>query len=75
MSGFRVLFAENNYEPINKPEYLIALMLQTYRAKDRERLIKFLEETGIDYSLLDSILLKYNLKTVFEAFKERYYGK
>jgi hypothetical protein len=59
----------------NKPEYLIALMLQTYRAKDKERLIKFLEETEIDYSLLDSILLKYNLKTVFEAFKERYYGK
>jgi hypothetical protein len=58
-----------------KAEYLIALMLQTYRSKDKERLSKFLQETTIDYPLLDSILLKYNLKTVFEAFKEQYYGR
>ena len=58
-----------------KPEYLIALMLQTYRPKDKERLSKFLQETTIDYPLLDSILLKYNLKTVFETFKEQYYGR
>jgi hypothetical protein len=58
-----------------KPEYLIALMLQTYRSKDKERLSKFLQETTIDYPLLDSILLKYNLKAVFETFKEHYYGR
>ena len=58
-----------------KPEYLIALMLQTYRSKDKERLSKFLQETTIDYPLLDSILLKYNLKSVFETFKEQYYGR
>ncbi|MDD5672837.1 MAG: hypothetical protein PHC61_01620 [Chitinivibrionales bacterium] len=58
-----------------KPEYLITLMLQTYRSKDKERLSKFLQETTIDYPLLDSILLKYNLKKVFETFKEQYYGR
>lgn len=58
-----------------KPEYLIAVMLQTYRSKDKERLNKFLQETAINYPLLDSILLKYNLKTVFETFKEQYYGR
>jgi hypothetical protein len=71
--------AEKNYgntpTRVLKPEYLIALMLQTYRAKDKERLNKFLQETTIDYPLLDSILLKYNLKNVFETFKEQYYGR
>jgi hypothetical protein len=65
----------NTPTQVLKPEYLIALMLQTYRSKDKERLSKFLQETTIDYPLLDSILLKYNLKTVLETFKEQYYGR
>jgi hypothetical protein len=65
----------NTLTRVLKPEYLIALMLQTCRSKDKERLSKFLQETAIDYPLLDSILLKYNLKTVFETFKEQYYGR
>lgn len=65
----------NTLTRVLKPEYLIALMLQTYRSKDKERLSKFLQETTIDYTLLDSILTKYNLKTVFETFKEQYYGR
>jgi hypothetical protein len=57
-----------------KPEYLIALMLQTFRSKDKDRLSKFLQETEIDFSLLDSILNKYGLKQKFEAFKGHYGG-
>lgn len=57
-----------------RPEYLIAIMLQTFRPKDKDRLLKFLQETTIDYALLDSILNKFNLKDSFEAFKGRYYG-
>jgi hypothetical protein len=55
-----------------RPEYLIALMLQTFRPKDKERLCKFLQETAIDYPLLDSILIKYDLKNIFETFKRQY---
>ncbi len=58
-----------------RPEYLIALMLQTFRLKDKERLGRFLQETTIDYPLLDSIFLKYNLKNVFETFKGQYDGR
>ena len=69
--------AEKNYgntpTRVLRPEYLIALMLQTYRSKDKERLSKFLHEATIDYPLLDSILLKYNLKNVFETFKGQNY--
>ncbi len=57
-----------------RPEYLIAIMLQTFRSKDKERLNKFFQETSIDYPLLDSILLKYNLKNAFETFKGQFYG-
>jgi hypothetical protein len=65
----------NTMLKVLRPEYLIALMLQTYRSKDRERLSKFLQETTIDFPVLDSILVKYNLKKVFESFKEQYYGR
>ncbi len=37
-------------------EYLIAVMLQTYRSKDRERLVKVFEEAKIDLKLLKIIL-------------------
>jgi hypothetical protein len=58
-----------------RPEYLMALMLQTSRPKDKERLSRFLQETSVDHALLDSILLKHNLKSVLEAFKGQYYGR
>jgi hypothetical protein len=55
-----------------RPEYLIALMVQTFRPKDKDRLLKFLGETPIDFPLLDSILNKHNLKHVFDGFREQY---
>lgn len=58
-----------------RPEYLIAQMLQTFRPKDKERLGRFLQETALDYQLLNSILIKYNLKNIFENFKGQYYGR
>jgi len=57
-----------------RPEYLVAIMLQTFRPKDKDRLIKILEETSLDYSLLDSILRKYTLASTFANFKGQYYG-
>jgi hypothetical protein len=56
-------------------EYLIAIMLQTYRAKDKERLIKFLDECDISPKSLNSILEKHNLKEKFERFRRKYYGQ
>ena len=56
-------------------EYLMAIMLQTYRPKDRDRLIKFLDESGVSLMYLNSILEKHDLKKKFEHFKREYYGK
>ena len=55
-------------------EYLIAVMLQTYRPKDRERLIKVFEEAKIDMKLLKTILKKYELYDKYLRFKDMYFG-
>ena len=55
-------------------EYLIAVMLQTYRPKDRERLVKVFEEAKIDLKLLKKILKKYGLYDIYIRFKEMYFG-
>ena len=55
-------------------EYLIAIMLQTYRSKDRERLVKVFEEAKIDLKLLKKILMKYGLYDKYVRFKEMYFG-
>jgi len=54
-------------------EYLAAIMIQTYRAKDRERLIKIFEEAEVDLRLLRKILKKYNLNDKYAEFRRRYF--
>ena len=54
-------------------EYLAAIMIQTYRAKDRERLIKIFEEAEVDLRLLRKILKKYNLHDKYAEFRRRYF--
>jgi len=58
---------------IFKPEYLIAIMLQTFRPKDRERIIKLLDEAKIDMKYLMKILHRYGLSEKFERFMRLYY--
>ncbi len=53
-----------------KLEYLIAIMLQTNRPKDRERVIKALNEGKIDRPLLNKILNKFDLNTRLEKIME-----
>lgn len=56
-------------------EYLIAIMLQTYRGKDRERLVTILEDTEFDSKRLRSILKKYGLYDKFKKFRSVHFGK
>lgn len=62
--------SEKKYKGINtkvmKIEYLIAIMIQTYRPKDKERILKALNEAEIDRELLGKILVKFNLKKIFD---------
>lgn len=58
---------------IFKPEYLIAVMVQTFRPKDKERIIKILDEAEINRDYLMKILQKYGLKEKFEHFVRLFY--
>ena len=56
-------------------EYLIAVMLQTYRAKDRERIIKTFEEAKVNLKFLRKLLKKYNLYGKYAKFRGSYFGE
>ncbi|MEW5693308.1 MAG: nucleotidyltransferase [Candidatus Hydrogenedentota bacterium] len=49
------------------PEYLVAIMVQTYRPKDRERIVKFITEAILDKKLLTYILHKHSL---FDTYRK-----
>jgi len=59
---------------IIKPEYLMAIMLDTNRAKDRERLIKFFSQASYSAELFEIVIKKFNLRKKYEEFKSKYYG-
>lgn len=64
------LFDEVTY--ILSAEYLMAIMLQTWRPLDRERLIRFFKEAEYDDNKLKDILSRFNLISQLTKFKERY---
>jgi hypothetical protein len=55
-------------------EYLIAIMLQVNRARDRERIIKVFEDTDVDLKVLRGILKKFNLTGKYDKFRRKYFG-
>jgi uncharacterized protein (UPF0297 family) len=57
-----------------RPEYLIAIMIQTNRSKDRERLLRFMNESEISTEMLDKILIQYNLKPSFDQFRSQHHA-
>lgn len=61
-----VLFDEETY--ILKAEYLMAIMLQTNRLIDRERLSRFLYEYDYDKTLFLDIIQRFNLNNEYQKF-------
>lgn len=54
-------------------EYLMAIMLQTGRAKDKERLLKFFEEAEFSKEKFNEIINKFDLIEKYQFFRKRYY--
>ena len=54
-------------------EYLAAIMLQVYRAKDRERLIKIFEDAEVNEKELFQILDKFKLKDRYKDFRRKFF--
>jgi len=67
------------YESIStfvlKPEYLMAIMLDTNRAKDRERIIKMFDEAEISADLLKTILNAHGLIKAYNNFIKKFHEK
>jgi predicted nucleotidyltransferase len=58
---------------IMKPEYLIAIFLKVFRPKDRDKLIKLLDQAKIDKTFLSDISQRYGLEKKFDEFVKKYY--
>lgn len=66
------LFDESTF--ILSAEYLMAIMLQTGRATDYERLIRFFDEADYDDNKLMNIIEKFGLLDNYNSFKKRING-
>lgn len=55
-------------------EHLIAIGLQTFRPKDRERIVRFLEEAKVDHRRLHDILKKHGLLDKYKKLKDSQIG-
>jgi len=56
-------------------EYIVVIMLQVNRTKDRERLIKIFEDTDVNVKVLKGILKTFNLAGKYEEFRREYLGQ
>jgi hypothetical protein len=54
------------------PEHLVAIMLQTGRAKDYARINRFLESDTLNTKRLNDILSRHNLTSAWNEFKRRF---
>ncbi len=64
----------NSMARVLAPEYLMAIMIQSGRPRDRERLVRFMEEAEYSSELLDRILTEHGLKSAFENIRQRWHG-
>jgi hypothetical protein len=55
-------------------EHLIAIGLQTLRPRDRERIVRFLEEAKVDHRRLHGILKNHGLLDKYKKFKDSQIG-
>ena len=55
-------------------EHLIAIGLQTFRPKDRERIVRFLDEAKVDHRRLHDILKDHGLLDKYKKFKDSRIG-
>jgi hypothetical protein len=55
-----------------RAEHLVAIALQTGRAKDHIRILQFLEQGAVDRSKLQEVLKKFNLADKWAQFERKY---
>ncbi|HEV2398439.1 MAG TPA: hypothetical protein VGS27_15965 [Candidatus Sulfotelmatobacter sp.] len=56
-------------------EHLVAIALNTGRAKDYGRILQFLEQQAVDQKKLNEVLQRHGLAGEWKAFKQRFLGE
>jgi len=54
------------------PEYLAAIALQTGRAKDKARLLQFVEARAFDAELFQGLLARHELAGAWQKFERQF---
>lgn len=72
VSNAKVVDYEEIKTKVVSLEHLLAIMLQTNRPKDRERIFIILDEAKIKQHVLDKILNKYDLMDRWKEIKKEY---
>jgi len=54
-----------------RPEYIVATALRVDRAKDRNRIIQFLDDEAVDIDILCDVLDRHGLTDAWRAFCRR----
>ena len=57
---------------VMRAEHLVAVMLETGRAKDLARIIQFLEEGAVELSALGRVLARHGLAEKWLGFRDRF---
>src|SRR6266536_1474819 len=55
-------------------EHLAAIALQTGRAKDKARLLQFIETAALDLALFQTIIIRHGLQEAWERFEKQFLG-
>jgi hypothetical protein len=63
---------KNTPTRVMRAEHLVAVMLQTGRAKDHARVIQFLEEGAVELSALAEVLARHGLTGRWDEFRRRF---
>ena len=57
---------------VMRAEHLVAIALQTGRAKDHVRILQFLERDAVDQSKLEELLKEFNLADKWAQLERKY---
>lgn len=55
-------------------EHLVAIALNTGRAKDHSRILQFLEQNAVDRTQLNKVLQRHGLSSKWKQFEQRFLG-
>lgn len=69
LTGARIISLRITPTRVLRAEHFLAIMVQTGRAKDRQRLALFMEQAEIDSAGLETILHRHQLLDRFRQWK------